>query len=564
MGIFKSKKEFLYIFIVFLISVFCSIYFFKSNINVFLSQDLTFHLNRFVGLAKAFEEGQILPKIYPYTNNGFGYASPLFYCDLFLYPFALLYHFGLGAVYCYKLCVFFYSFLSALFIYKIFKKETDDNLLSYVAVILYMCANYRLQNIYIRSALGEILAMTFIPLVLHSIYKILVKHEGCYIYLGVSFSLLLMAHLITTFLYGIFFFCMIIVFIIINRKDKELLINTFKTILKGTILALLLTCWYLFPMLEQLNNQTFWLSINAKYNNIANGVQSINGIFSLFALSDVHTFSIMDDASVGLALFIPLFCYPFVEKNKYVSILLSCCLISYLILIGIIPGAFLNIIQFYFRLYIIIFPLFVIIDVYIIKNIVHVLSRKIFISILIILSFLNVCICVRELNKYTRYLSNNASIEEINSINSYMYDLDYNHDELGGAEYLPYTEYVNYNDDSLAIKYIDKSGEVIDYVYDYDRLFTCITFSCDNDKELELMLPLSYYKGYSAYEIIDEKEIKIDLTYSPLYKELVIISSSGKHTYKVLYEGTFVQKISLIVSCLTFVGVIKRKRADVI
>ena len=134
----------------------------------------------------------------------------------------------------------------------------------------------------------------------------------------------------------------------------------------------------------------------------------------------------------------------------------------------------------------------------------------------------------------------------------------------GGAEYLPYTEYVNYNDDSLAIKYIDKSGEVIDYVYDYDRLFTCITFSCDNDKELELMLPLSYYKGYSAYEIIDEKEIKIDLTYSPLYKELVIISSSGKHTYKVLYEGTFVQKVSLIVSCLTLVGVIKRKWVDVI
>ena len=432
MGIFKSKKEFLYIFIVFLISVFCSIYFFKSNINVFLSQDLTFHLNRFVGLAKAFEEGQILPKIYPYTNNGFGYASPLFYCDLFLYPFALLYHFGLRAVYCYKLCVFIYTLLGNLFVYCILKKETNRNDLSLIGVLLYFSSNYHLQNIFIRNALGEILAMTFIPLVLHSVYKILVKHEGCYIYLGVSFSLLLMAHLITTFLYGIFFFCMIIVFIIINRKDKELLINTFKTILKGTILALLLTCWYLFPMLEQLNSQTFWLSINAKYNNIANGVQSINGIFSLFALSDVHTFSIMDDASVGLALFIPLFCYPFVEKNKYVSILLSCCLISYLILIGIIPGAFLNIIQFYFRLYIIIFPLFVIIDVYIIKNIVHVLSRKIFISILIILSFLNACICVRELNKDARYLSNNASIEEINSINSYMYDLDYNHDELGG------------------------------------------------------------------------------------------------------------------------------------
>ena len=74
--------------------------------SIMVGHDLKFHLNRFIGLAKAFEEGQILPKIYPYANNGFGYASPLFYCDLFLYPFGSLNHFGVPAVYCYKLCVF--------------------------------------------------------------------------------------------------------------------------------------------------------------------------------------------------------------------------------------------------------------------------------------------------------------------------------------------------------------------------------------------------------------------------------------------------------------------------
>ena len=114
------KERTIDIFICILMTCVCLFSFFDSKILV--SHDLTFHLNRFIGLANAFEEGQILPKIYPYANNGFGYATPLFYCDLFLYPFAILYHFGLSAVWCYKLCVIFYTTLGNIFIYLVFKK----------------------------------------------------------------------------------------------------------------------------------------------------------------------------------------------------------------------------------------------------------------------------------------------------------------------------------------------------------------------------------------------------------------------------------------------------------
>ena len=49
--------------------VFCLPYF-SGEISVVPEQDLTFHLNRITGLSNAFEEGQILPKIYPYANYG--------------------------------------------------------------------------------------------------------------------------------------------------------------------------------------------------------------------------------------------------------------------------------------------------------------------------------------------------------------------------------------------------------------------------------------------------------------------------------------------------------------
>ena len=115
-----KKKIFIDILLCILLACACLFCFFDTKISV--SHDLTFHLNRFVGLANAFEEGQILPKIYPYANYGFGYASPLFYCDLFLYPFGILYHFGLSAIWCYKLCVLFYTILGNIFVYLIFKK----------------------------------------------------------------------------------------------------------------------------------------------------------------------------------------------------------------------------------------------------------------------------------------------------------------------------------------------------------------------------------------------------------------------------------------------------------
>ena len=522
----------------------CLFSFFDTKIIV--SNDLTFHLNRFVGLANAFEEGQILPKIYPYANYGFGYATPLFYCDLFLYTFSILYHFGLSAVWCYKLCVLFYTALGNIFVYSIIKKEINNRKLSLLASFLYLTCNYHLMNIFVRGALGEILAMTFVPLVLYAIYRILIKHEDCFIFLGISFSLLVLSHLISSLLYGIFFFCMIIVFLIMNRKDFSLIKKTIVTIFKGTIIALLLCAWYLLPMLEQMHSQTFWLSVNSQYNNISSTIQSIKDIFNSSSYKFVP--------SVGVLLILFCFGYIFVKKNKYITIITGYSLVSYLIIIGVLPGSYLNVIQFYFRLYIVIFPLAIIVSIYMLKELKH-KNILIIVSSMFLLS--NVFITnIKMINAGEYYLRNDAKLNKINSITNFKYDLDYNHDELGGAEYLPYTEYKNYNKDSLAIKYIDYNEEFVDYIKDYKRDYSKIEFTCDNQEKLELLLPLSYYKGYKAYEFINNKWEPINITYSPITKEVLIETELGVHTYKVLYEGTVVQKTTLVISIMSFIGVV--------
>ena len=537
-----KKKTAIDISICVLMTFVCLFSFFDSKIVVNLSHDLTFHLNRFVGLANAFEEGQILPKIYPYANYGFGYASPLFYCDLFLYPFGILYHFGLSAIWCYKLCILFYTTLGNIFVYLIIKKETNDRKLSLLATFLYLTCNYHLMNIFIRGALGEVVAMTFVPLVLYAIYKILVKHEDCFIFLGISFSLLVQSHLISSLLYGIFFFWMIVVFVIINKKDFSLIKKTIITIFKGTILASLLCAWYLLPMLEQMHSQTFWLSVNSQYNNISSTIQSVGDVFNSLSYKFIP--------SVGALLILFSLGYIFVKKNRYITIIVVYTLMCYLIILGILPGLYLNVIQFYFRLYIVIFPLTIIVSIYVLKDFKY---RNILIMISSIFLLSNVVITnIKMINDGEYYLNNNATVDEINSVTNFKYNLDYNHDELGGAEYLPYTEYMNYKDDSLAIKFLDKNNAMIDYIYEYDKHFTSIEFTCDNQEDVELLLPLSYYKGYKAYEFIEKEYKTIDVSSDKKYKLVELYSSKGSHTYKVTYEGTVVQKATLVISTLSF------------
>lgn len=533
-----KKETIIDILICVLMTCICLFSFFDSKIIVNISQDITFHLNRFVGLANAFEEGQILPKIYPYANNGFGYATPLFYCDLFLYPFAILYHFGLSVVWCYKLCVLFYTTLGNIFIYLIFKKETNNRKLSLLASFLYLTCSYHLLNIFIRGALGEILAMTFVPLVLYAIYRILVKHEDCFIFLGISFSLLVQSHLISSLLYGIFFFCMIVVFLIMNRKDFSLIKKTIITIIKGTTLALLLCAWYLLPMFEQMYSQTFWLSVNSQYNNINTTIQPVSDL--------IRSSSYKFIPGIGIVLVLFNILYLLVKKNKYITIIIIYILFMYLIIFGLIPGTILNVAQFYFRFYIVIFPLSIIVMLYVLSELKY---KNILIVFSILILFTNAVVTnIKMMNDGEYYLNNNATINEVNSITSYKYNLDYNHDELGGAEYLPYTEYMDYNNDLLAIKYIDKNKQMIDYIYEYDRHFSSIEFICDNEDELELLLPLSYYKGYKAYEMIDGVYKNIDISINEKYKLIVVSSTSGRHKYKVIYENTTIQQVSLIAS----------------
>jgi len=522
-----------------------------------MGDDSAFHINRIIGLSNAFEERQILPKIYPYANNGFGYATPLFYCDLFLYPFAFLYHFGVSAVICYKLTIMFYILIGNILTFYVINIITNNKIVSYIGLVLYTLSNYHLQNILLRSAFGEILAMSFMPLVVYAIYKIIIEHKDSWILLGVSYSLLVMSHLISVLLITGVFVILIIVFIVFNRKESSSIKRMILTVIKGTILAFLLTAWYLLPMLEQLMDQTFWLTPNAKHNDLSVTVQNVDNLFTIFACTNLETFNTLINTSAGLMIIITSLTYIFTKKNKYINVLIAIILVLYLTLFGVFPYEYLNIIQFLFRLYVLIVTLLTIVSIYSVVNINKRVVTKTILTISLIIGLINVVFINNQVldTKY-KFVYNNATQKDINTTDT-TDKYSFNHQEIGGAEYLPHpTGYINFNEETPAIKYIDKNNNKIDSIWEYDRQFTRLEFSCNYDDSKTLIIPLSYYKGYKGYELVDGEYKPINLYDYEEYKELAIDTASGQHTYMVRYEGTTVQKVTLLISGLTFIGLI--------
>ena len=102
---------------------FCYPYLFSNFL--YIGHDNFYHLSRIEGLAHSFQDGTLIPAIYPYKNDNFGYASPLFYSDFFLMIPAFFYQFGLPLSTSYKLVIFvctvFTCYSMASFIYLITK-----------------------------------------------------------------------------------------------------------------------------------------------------------------------------------------------------------------------------------------------------------------------------------------------------------------------------------------------------------------------------------------------------------------------------------------------------------
>lgn len=532
------KKNYIQIIIAVAIAMISSLFFIIKPLEVYPADDLPFHLNRIEGIVDAIRDGQILPKLYPFSNYEFGYASPLFYCDLFFYPFAFLYFLGVPLIICYKIMQIVIAIATSIIVYVLSKKVFRKDTTSLLIVALYMLSNYRFCDVYYRCAMGELLAFMILPLAIYAIYKVLYLRKNSFILLGVSFSLLVMSHLITSVLLAIIFLFFIVVFIIKHIKERNVIKDCLITISKATIIGLLLCSWFILPMVEQFRNQIFYVNVFSKSDNGLKGYVLLKDAIS----SNPRHFSF------GLILPLMSLTYLFSKRNRLITTIYLLSIFFFALALNIIPfPSILSFIQFSFRLFIVILPLLCIVIGYSFNCID---SNKISKGLLIALLSI---VIVKYF--YLFYFYSKGKFIEMKNINdnSVLFvdeysDMYYDHARLGGGEYLPVCNNEDFSVDDRGIVISNLSGMVTGEIYNYDRYFSQIVFDYKGEEGFA-SLPLTYYKGYKAYC----DNIGIDCVNDEVFKKVGLYLKNGDHTYKVKYEGTWVQHSSLVISVLTLI-----------
>ncbi len=214
--------------------------------------DIFFHYGRLFNLSEDLFHTAFPIRIHPHLFHGFGYMSPVYYPELFLYPFALLGVLGMSPMGCYRLLLIAVNFATAYTSSLAFSRLFRSRSMGLIASFLYTLSMYRLINLYTRAALGEVLAAVFLPLLLLGMYQLFLGDSRKWLTAVIAFTGLLQSHLISTEL-ALGFSVLFALCCIYKLREPKRLIRL--GIAAGS--TILLNLWFILPLLDHLRYPTF-------------------------------------------------------------------------------------------------------------------------------------------------------------------------------------------------------------------------------------------------------------------------------------------------------------------
>ncbi|WP_265455585.1 hypothetical protein [Enterococcus sp. HY326] len=252
-----------------------------NNHIIFDGNDMNFHLNRILSLENVLQSPvnlEVLHSVGLQVNNFYGWLT--------LYPALLLVklvdNIGVG----YNLYMLFITLLTFLSSHYSALKITHSHRIGFIFSLLYVFSTYRMVNIYTRAALGEVIAMTFLPLVFCGVYLILKNNKQGILMLAFSFSLIVYSHVITSFLAFLFVVLCYLSYGITHQKKFIAITLSF---VKSGFLILLLSLGFLVPLLinsefQELNMPFIADLASNSFNSGTLLVEGLNNSYSTISL----------------------------------------------------------------------------------------------------------------------------------------------------------------------------------------------------------------------------------------------------------------------------------------
>lgn len=529
--------------------------FFSFKLINYASYDYDFHLTRIVGLAQSIANRDFLPNLNFLFSYGTGYPVPMFYGNWQLYIPAITFIVTKSATFAYLIYGFFINFslvTACIYVYSDISKDIKKGfLLACITPTMFIFFGFGMSS------------ETFLAvLILHSIYLILFKNKKSALYLGVTTSLLIQSHVLSTLILAIYS----LVFVLFNFKllNKEKIIS----FVKAFFVCILLSVGYFIQFIEQTSSQNFFFKWNMRnFPFESNNMFQASNIIK--TLSEQINYGGFRSITSPLISFLLTIYIVFLLKNKLKSTLLRSLSFTIITLFifttnllpwKVLQNSFLGALQYPYRL-----TFFLPILIFISFSIALSLKQIKFLSLTILLLYFS-SILIPFYNSSDNYIQRNSQY-----LNSYKGDRNIFNSPVGDEYYTVDVNHSEIRNPSFKNFENINNVEISNVKYAYNEL--SFNFNIvDPTKKATVILPLVWYKGYqsnyysgglgSVPELSTMKlttsEKKQNLLIKKLPKNDYKILHSGKiklslsksGSVKIHYEKTIIQKIGFILEYL--------------
>lgn len=215
------------------------------------SGDLGYHLMRVEGIKDGILSGQFPIRISPQWQQGYGYASPIFYGETMLYLAGMFRLIGFSVTTSYRLFMFVITVLTVLISYSCFRRIFRDEYVGVFCSALHTLSIFRFCETYLCGLWGECLGIMALPLLALGFYQVFTqdirqeRYKRSWIPLAVGFALLIQSHLLSCEIVGLF-----TIFLCIVLWKKIFRPQTFLALVKTVICSVLLSLWFVIPFVD--------------------------------------------------------------------------------------------------------------------------------------------------------------------------------------------------------------------------------------------------------------------------------------------------------------------------
>lgn len=527
-----TRKKGLLILLFFTLASVIAIYFSSLNHGqLFLGADKDFHIARIVTLSELLKQHIIYSPINPFMINGYGYASSLFYPDFLIYIPAIIHTIGVSLAKSYIIFQFLLNFLtlvSAFYAYLWLKNNIRG---AVIFASLYTFSMYRMVDLLLRAAIGEVQSFIFLPWVLVGFYEIMFGKNKNFWILSVSMSCMVMSNINATITTALMLIVLIVFNIRVFIKDGRWLI-----FIKAALLAFGMSFFYLSSMLEQFVNEQFYVS--------GNHVLSVKN--SMISFGQFITESFNNHAhAVGIGIVLILIWIVLLINIQRLSTfekkLFLVATILILMTTTMMPSAFydktpLKVIQFTYRIY---EPITLLLS-YCGAALFEKIKNKGVVSLIVLMPL---AVVVKTSLDYSPQMY--ATYLEVNT-----YQWTRNTNSVGG-----FSEFMPKRLDRF--KYFTKERKIVaknsklSHVTIHDNQ---IYFKYSSNKQSEIILPVTFYKGYRIESKGDGRASQPYIAKNGL--SAIKVQGTGYVTFK--YAWTNIQKCALLINCAVIFGLIYR------